>query len=71
MTWMYEYPKYIKVSLNDYIKEKFPKYSLFIYGEGRYAQYLYNMQENIQLNGIPVVFVHGNAGRYKQVFILF
>ena len=49
------------------VQKRFPKYSLFIYGEGIYATYLKDMEENFELDGIPVVFVHGNAGRYKQV----
>jgi len=67
MTWMYNVPKYIPVQLSANIRKRFPKYNLFIYGEGYYAQYLFEMGQNIRLDGIPVVFVHGNAGRYKQV----
>lgn len=67
MTWMYEYPEYLKVKLPSSVQKKFPKYGLFIYGEGSYANYLMSMKGNYKLDGIPVVFVHGNAGRYKQV----
>lgn len=67
MTWMYDYPQYLKVTMNDTVQEDFPKYSLFIYGEATYAEYLVKMKGNYKLEGIPVVFVHGNAGRYKQV----
>ena len=70
MTWMYETPRYIKIPMSKALEERFPKYSLFIYGEGRYASYLFNMQEDMQLTGIPVIFVHGNAGRFKQVVSL-
>ena len=52
------------------IQSKFPRYNLFIYGEGSYAQSLIDMGEDLQLDGVPVVFVHGNAGRYKQVHII-
>ena len=67
MTWMYELPEYIKVPMPKSVQKRFPKYSLFIYGEGIYATYLKDMEENFELDGIPIVFVHGNAGRYKQV----
>ena len=67
MTWMYEYPKYIPVPMKDEIKNEFPKYNLFVYGEGAYAQRLFGMRDNIQLDGVPALFVHGNSGRYKQV----
>eukprot|EP00111_Clytia_hemisphaerica_P021014 TCONS_00061969-protein len=67
MTWMYEYPKYIPVPMGVEIKNKFPKYNLFVYGEGAYAQHLFGMRDNIQLDGVPALFVHGNSGRYKQV----
>ena len=70
MTWMYELPEYIKVPMPKPVQKRFPKYSLFIYGEGIYATYLKDMEENFDLDGIPVVFVHGNAGRYKQVRVL-
>lgn len=71
MTWMYEYPEYLKVKLPSSVQKKFPKYGLFIYGEGSYANYLMSMKGNYKLDGIPVVFVHGNAGRYKQVGSIF
>ena len=67
MTWMYNPPQYIKIPMPSEIQSKFPRYNLFIYGEGFYAESLINMGEDIQLDGVPVVFVHGNAGRYKQV----
>ena len=70
MTWMYEFPEYIKVPLPSKISKQYPKYSLFIYGEGWYANYLKSMNGKYKLDGIPVLFVHGNAGRYKQVYYL-
>lgn len=71
MTYMYEYPEYIKVPMNATVQKNFPKYSLFVYGEGSYANYLKEMNSDYKLTGIPVVFVHGNAGRYKQVRIFY
>ena len=67
MTWMYQTPQYIKIIMPPEVQSKFPRYNLFIYGEGHYAESLMRMGVNLQLSGIPVVFVHGNAGRYKQV----
>ena len=67
MTWMFEWPVYIKVPMPASTQKKFPKYELFLYGEGWYADQLQRMNGNFKLEGIPVVFVHGNAGRYKQV----
>lgn len=42
--------------------EKFPKYNLYAYSEGRLTETVRNMK----FNGAPVLFVHGNRGSYKQ-----
>lgn len=42
--------------------EKFPKYNLFAYSEGRLTE----AARNMQFNGAPVIFVPGNGGSYKQ-----
>lgn len=42
--------------------EKFPKYNLFSYSEGRLTE----AARNMQFNGAPVIFVPGNSGSYKQ-----
>nr|CAI5842301.1 unnamed protein product [Callosobruchus analis] len=61
MTYIYEYPQFVQVSHKlDY---KFPKYGLFAYSEGRFTAEVRNMQ----FNGIPVLFIPGNAGSPKQV----
>ncbi|XP_065652591.1 GPI inositol-deacylase isoform X5 [Hydra vulgaris] len=67
MTWMYEQPEFIKLTMPNVVQHEFAKYSLFIYGEGSYATYLKNMQGKYKLDGVPVLFVHGNGGSYKQV----
>jgi hypothetical protein len=36
------------------------KYSLYLHRENSY---------NTQLLGIPLLFIHGNAGKYKQVLL--
>lgn len=62
MTWMYEWPRYIKVPLWKGTAKRFPKYALYLYGEGEYA----DRSKGLQLSGIPVLFIPGNAGSYKQ-----
>ncbi|KAK3758559.1 hypothetical protein RRG08_050999 [Elysia crispata] len=62
MTYMFEYPEYQKIDIGDG-QEKYPNYALHIYGEGVYA----NRIRNLQLNGIPVLFIPGNSGSHKQV----
>lgn len=63
MTWMYEWPRYIKVPLWKGTSKRFPRYALYLYGEGSYAE----QSRDLQLTGIPVLFIPGNAGSYKQV----
>lgn len=63
MTWMYEWPQYIKVPLWKRTAKRFPRYALYLYGEGEYAV----RSKSLHLSGIPVLFIPGNAGSYKQV----
>ncbi|XP_046355046.2 GPI inositol-deacylase-like [Haliotis rufescens] len=63
MTWMFEYPKYIKVHMDDAVARRFPQYGLHIYGEGEYARKV----SSLKLTGVPVLFIPGNAGSYRQV----
>ncbi|XP_046560283.1 LOW QUALITY PROTEIN: GPI inositol-deacylase-like [Haliotis rubra] len=63
MTWMFEYPKYIKIHMDDRVARRFPQYGLHIYGEGEYARKV----SSLKLTGIPVLFIPGNAGSYRQV----
>lgn len=46
--------------------EKFPRYNLYAYSEGRLTE----AARNMKFNGAPVIFVPGNGGSYKQVYIL-
>ncbi|GAB6020377.1 GPI inositol-deacylase [Chamberlinius hualienensis] len=64
MTYMYKSPQYIPIELDADTKTKFPNYNLWIYGEGKYAEQL---GKNSSYNGIPVLFIPGNSGSYKQV----
>ncbi|KAK6171405.1 hypothetical protein SNE40_019600 [Patella caerulea] len=63
MTWMYEYPDYRKIKIGKDVDQAFPMYGLYIYGEGSYAQKI----SKLRLDGIPVLFIPGNAGSYRQV----
>lgn len=61
MTYMFEYPQYVRISQE--IDEQYVKYGLYAYGEGRTTK----KARNMYFDGIPVLFVPGNAGSYKQV----
>uniref|UniRef100_H3AZ46 GPI inositol-deacylase n=1 Tax=Latimeria chalumnae TaxID=7897 RepID=H3AZ46_LATCH len=63
MTYMYEYPEYQKLKLPRKLSRRYPSYGLYLYGEGVYAE----ENKNLKLEGIPVLFLPGNAGSYKQV----
>lgn len=58
MSWMYPNFIPIKIENNKYNY----KYSLYLYKEGRQIR-----QRSPSMNNIPLLFVHGNAGSYKQV----
>ncbi|GFO02308.1 GPI inositol-deacylase-like [Plakobranchus ocellatus] len=55
MTYMFEFPRYQEIDIGN-IAQDFPNYGLHIYGEG-----------NLELSGIPVLFIPGNSGSHKQV----
>lgn len=63
MTYMYENPEYLPLTLPSSVKAQFPHYGLYAYGEGMYAQAL----KQGQFSGIPVLFIPGNGGSHKQV----
>ncbi|XP_074071523.1 GPI inositol-deacylase isoform X2 [Macrotis lagotis] len=63
MSYMFEYPEYQKINLPHKLTRQYPSYELYLYGEGSYAQ----ENKNLLLSGIPVLFLPGNAGSYKQV----
>ncbi|XP_053328203.1 GPI inositol-deacylase [Spea bombifrons] len=62
MTYMFEYPEFQKIKLPKKVSRLFPAYELYLYGEGVYAE----ANKNLTLSGIPVLFLPGNAGSYKQ-----
>lgn len=60
MSWMY--PNYVVI---DVPQNKFSyKYKLFLYKEGK--DYAKQNADSVKLEGVPVLFVHGHAGSYKQ-----
>lgn len=61
MTYMFEYPQYVRVSQS--IDQKYSKYGLYAYGEGRITK----KARNMYFDGIPVLFIPGNAGSHHQV----
>ncbi|XP_029461920.1 GPI inositol-deacylase [Rhinatrema bivittatum] len=63
MTYMFEYPEYLKIKLPKRISSRYPSYELYLYGEGVYAE----ENTKLVLTGIPILFLPGNAGSYKQV----
>ena len=63
MTYLYEYPEYIPVDMNETVARQFPKYGLYVYGEGEKAKDL----KRERYSGIPVLFVPGSSGSHQQV----
>lgn len=51
-----------KIKLPKKTARRYPAYELYLYGEGNYAE----ESKNLLLTGIPVLFLPGNAGSYKQ-----
>ncbi|CAL1282554.1 unnamed protein product [Larinioides sclopetarius] len=63
MTYMFEYPEYLNIPLKYDVSKQFPRYKLYVYGEGKYFEEL----EKGKLLGNPVLFIPGNAGSHRQV----
>ncbi|KAK0173019.1 hypothetical protein PV328_006274 [Microctonus aethiopoides] len=63
LTYMFEYPEFVSIKLDDKTKDKYPQYGLYAYGEGYTAEKLRQMK----YSGIPVLFIPGNAGSHEQV----
>ncbi|KAH0621610.1 hypothetical protein JD844_023116 [Phrynosoma platyrhinos] len=54
-----------KIKLPKKISKRYPAYELYLYGEGIYAE----ENRKLMLTGIPVLFLPGNAGSYKQEWL--
>uniref|UniRef100_S4R858 GPI inositol-deacylase n=1 Tax=Petromyzon marinus TaxID=7757 RepID=S4R858_PETMA len=65
MTYMFQYPEYIDVkpAVRPALPHRRSGYDLFVYGEGPYAEAL----QSLRPDGIPVLFLPGNAGSHRQV----
>ncbi|XP_050306379.1 GPI inositol-deacylase [Anthonomus grandis grandis] len=61
MTYMFEYPQYVRISQK--IDDKYLKYGLYAYAEGRMTK----KARNMHFDGIPVLFIPGSAGSHQQV----
>ncbi|XP_055681996.1 GPI inositol-deacylase [Lutzomyia longipalpis] len=60
MTYMYEYPQFVRINFRE--NKRFPKYNLYGYAEGHLTEFA----RNGDWNGAPVLFIPGNSGSYKQ-----
>ncbi|KAH3756588.1 GPI inositol-deacylase [Pelomyxa schiedti] len=71
MTWMY--PSYERINLSVSVQAAFPRYHLWRYHEGQLARQTRATHPSVSEKefqsavGIPVLFLPGNAGSYKQV----
>uniref|UniRef100_UPI00398E507F GPI inositol-deacylase n=1 Tax=Pristiophorus japonicus TaxID=55135 RepID=UPI00398E507F len=63
MTFMFEYPEYLKIKLPRKLSSKYPSYGLYLYREGDSAE----AHKDLKVTGIPILFLPGNAGSYRQV----
>ncbi|XP_011310677.1 GPI inositol-deacylase [Fopius arisanus] len=63
LTYMFEYPQYVRIELDDKIEKRHPRYALYAYGEG----FVTDKLRKKQFTGIPVLFIPGNAGSHEQV----
>ncbi|MGH0139998.1 UNVERIFIED_CONTAM: hypothetical protein FKN15_021678 [Acipenser sinensis] len=55
-------PPLQRIRLPKRLQQQYPSYGLYLYGEGIYAE----ENKKLKLTGIPVLFLPGNAGSYKQ-----
>lgn len=60
MTYMFEYPQFVRISLND--NTNVPQYGLYAYSEGRFTE----RARKMWFDGIPVLFLPGNSGSHMQ-----
>ena len=67
MTYMYEWPQYVEIPMSQTVNASFPKYKLVLYGEGEGKKLQKLLREREKVEGIPVLFIPGNAGSVKQV----
>ncbi|XP_075231360.1 GPI inositol-deacylase isoform X2 [Lycorma delicatula] len=63
MTFMFEYPQYVRISLPPNVTFRYKRYGLFAYSEGHFTE----KTREMKFSGIPVLFIPGNSGSLKQV----
>ena len=63
---MYAWPQYQKINLSRELQNAFPQYSLHLYRETRRQVEPMLDWTPLQLRGVPVLFIPGNAGSHKQ-----
>uniref|UniRef100_UPI00358F2049 GPI inositol-deacylase isoform X2 n=1 Tax=Myxine glutinosa TaxID=7769 RepID=UPI00358F2049 len=65
MTYMFEMPKFLDLyrSIRPRLPYRQMGYGLYLYGEGHTVE----RDRSLQLGGIPVLYIPGNAGSEKQV----
>ncbi|XP_012268324.2 GPI inositol-deacylase isoform X1 [Athalia rosae] len=63
MTYMFEYPQYVHIHLEEEIQKQYPQYKLYAYAEG----FAVGRIQSMRFYGIPVLFIPGNAGSHHQV----
>ncbi|XP_050431681.1 GPI inositol-deacylase [Adelges cooleyi] len=59
MTFMFEYPHFLKIP----VSTKQSRYNLYAYLEGQISE----TSKSMKFYGIPVIFIPGHSGSYKQV----
>ncbi|CAH0771704.1 unnamed protein product [Bemisia tabaci] len=70
MTYMYGYPTFVDVPVTRSVSRggwgegrSHENYRLYLYAEGRFVEKV----RHLRLTGIPVLFIPGNGGSYRQV----
>nr|XP_039254759.1 GPI inositol-deacylase-like [Styela clava] len=62
MSYMFEHPEYKQIPMDNDITTKYPRYGLYLYGEGQY----FKVVSQLHLEGIPVLYIPGNGGSKNQ-----
>ncbi|CAH2037338.1 unnamed protein product, partial [Iphiclides podalirius] len=60
MTYMFEYPQFVRISLDE--NKFYPQYGLYAYSEGRFTE----KARKMWFDGIPILYLPGNSGSHMQ-----
>ncbi|KAL1117448.1 hypothetical protein AAG570_004774 [Ranatra chinensis] len=63
MTYLFEYPQFVRIPLDDEVAMRHRRYGLYAFAEGSRIEKVRAMK----FDGIPVLFVPGSRGSHKQV----